>query len=203
MRTGSRLAPLALLPLALALAVTGCGTETPGSRPTPGPAELDARARWAQTDKDHVYVTEAEGFEASRMASGVIGDDGFQVTYLRKDGVRLTVSAERRPFSEKECAAANTAGPDGCVRDGARWYLRSAGQHAYVHAENGLRVEVAAPLTVDRKALQGAAERAHRADAAELDAVLPERTDGGQPVERGDLPPVGDGAPDNSVGVGG
>ena len=71
-----------------------------------------------------------------------------------------------------------------------------------MRAENGLRVEVAAPLTVERKALKGAAERTHRADAAELDAVLPERTGGGQPVERGDLPP-GDGAPDNSVGAGG
>ncbi|WP_406061996.1 hypothetical protein OG462_28855 [Streptomyces sp. NBC_01077] len=201
MRIGPRPTLLALLPLALA--VTGCGTETAGGRPTPGPAELDARARWAQTDKDHVYVTGAEGFEVSRMASGVIGDDGFQVTYVTKDGVRLTVSAERRPFSDEECAATITAEQDSCVRDGDRWYLRSAERHAYVREENGLRVEVAAPPTLSRNVLEGAAERAHRADAAELDAVLPEETGPGQPVERGDLPPVGDGAPDNSVGAGG
>ncbi|WP_328942638.1 hypothetical protein OG259_14470 [Streptomyces sp. NBC_00250] len=200
MRIGPRLTLLALLPLALA--VTGCGTETAGERPTPGPAELDARARWAQTDTDHVYVTEAEGFEPAPMGAGVVGDDGFQVAYVSKEGVRLTVSAERRPFSAKECAA-STAEQDSCVRDGARWYLRSAERHAYVSNEKGLRVEVAAPLTMDRKALKGAAERAHHADAAELDAVLPKQAGTGQPVERGDLPPVGDGAPDNSVGAGG
>jgi hypothetical protein len=58
--------------------------------------------------------------------------------------------------------------------------------------------------TVDRATLRKAAEAAHAAGDAELDAVLPtERPGGGAPVERGDLPPVGDGAPDNGVGAGG
>ncbi|MEV6652070.1 hypothetical protein [Streptomyces sp. NPDC051219] len=59
---------------------------------------------------------------------------------------------------------------------------------------------------VDRETLRVAARSAHPADEAELDDLLPEApgaASGGQPVERGDLPPVGDGAPDNEGGTSG
>lgn len=56
---------------------------------------------------------------------------------------------------------------------------------------------------MDRDTLRSAAQAAHPADDRELDEVLPEKTAPASPVERGDLPPVGDGAPNNDVGVGG
>ncbi|WP_344493164.1 hypothetical protein [Streptomyces enissocaesilis] len=57
---------------------------------------------------------------------------------------------------------------------------------------------------MDRDTLRQAAEKAHRADGRELDAVLPERGEGAgadEMPERGDLPPEGDGAPDNDMGA--
>jgi hypothetical protein len=74
-------------------------------------------------------------------------------------------------------------------------------QSAYVSASDGSSDR----KTVNRDTLRRAAESAHRADDQELDAVLPElgADSTGRPVERGDLPPVGDGAPDNGVGVSG
>ncbi|MEU5983150.1 hypothetical protein [Streptomyces sp. NPDC047434] len=198
MRTGPRLSLLVLLPLVLAVA--GCGTEVPGG-PAPDRAELEARAHAAQTRVEHVYVTEAEGFRPALQSAGVIGDDGFQLTYVGPAGEQLTLSAERRPFTERDCAAPPAG--DTCVKEGGGWYRRSADRHAYLRNENGLRVELAAPLSVGRDLLRGAAAEAHRADDAELDAVLPRRTSGSGPVERGDLPPVGDGAPDNGVGASG
>ncbi|MFE0416557.1 hypothetical protein [Streptomyces tendae] len=55
-----------------------------------------------------------------------------------------------------------------------------------------------------RDVLRAAALAAHRPDAAETDALLPSVEPApATPVERGDLPPFGDGAPDNHVDVGG
>ncbi|WP_030758330.1 hypothetical protein [Streptomyces griseus] len=205
---------LLLLLLALALAaLTGCGTVTatgprataPRSAAAPtaaGRADLEARARYARTRVEHVYVTEAEGYAPALQSAGVVGDDGFQITYVDGKGGRITLSAERRPFTAEECAAGPPDG-DGCEAGGGGRYRRSGDRHAYLRDENGLRVEVAAPLTVPRGLLERAAAAAHRADDAELDAVLPRATAPAGPVERGDLPPVGDGAPDNSVGASG
>ncbi|WP_282694250.1 hypothetical protein [Streptomyces sp. CC208A] len=196
-----RTAPLLLL----LLAVTGCGTVTAGGTPPPPPdrSALEARARHAQIRVEHVYVTEAEGYAPALQSAGVVGDDGFQIVYVREDGGgNLTLTAERRPFRAEECVAGPAKG-DSCVAEGDGWYRRTGEQHAYLRNENGLRVEVAAPLTVPRDLLRQAAAKAHRADDTELDAVLPKSTGGGPPVERGDLPPVGDGAPDNAVGASG
>ncbi|MFD4373556.1 hypothetical protein [Streptomyces sp. NPDC058486] len=193
-----RTAPLLLL----LLAATGCGTVTAGAPPAPDRAALEARAQYAQTRLEHVYVTEAEGYAPALQSAGVVGDDGFQIVYVRQGGGNLTLTAERRPFSAEECAA-GPAGGDTCEPEGDGWYRRTGDQHAYLRNEDGLRVELAAPLTVPRELLKEAAGKAHRADDTELDAVLPKATGADGPVERGDLPPVGDGAPDNSVGASG
>ncbi|MFE5792322.1 hypothetical protein ACFQ8C_07040 [Streptomyces sp. NPDC056503] len=198
-----RTAPLPPLLLAAGLSVlAGCGTVTASDPPAPDHAALEARARHAQTRVEHVYVTEAEGYEPALQSAGVIGEDGFRIVYVGKDGDSVTLSAERRPFRAEECVA-GPAGGDGCEAEGDGWYRREGDRHAYLRNEGGLRVEVAAPLTVPRGLLKEAAAGAHRADDAELDAVLPESTGPGGAVERGDLPPVGDGAPDNSVGASG
>ncbi|WP_418959053.1 hypothetical protein [Streptomyces tritici] len=203
MRSRRRTRLLALLPLLVpALALTGCGTEVVGAG-TPDRAELEARARAAQTRVEHVYVTESDGFELARQSVGVIGDDGFQAVYVSEKGEQLTLSVERRPFTEKDCAS----GPDSCTMEGASWYRSSPHGHSYVRNDGGLRVQLTAPVSIPKDVLKAAADRTHRADDAELDAVLPENPasggGSGRPVERGDLPPNGDGAPRNDVGASG
>ncbi|MCT4355363.1 hypothetical protein M5362_19700 [Streptomyces sp. Je 1-79] len=200
MRSVPRLAVLLLLPLALA--VTGCGTKVLGATP-PDRAELQARARALQTLPEHVYVTEADGFELAEQSVGVLGGDGFSATYVSKTGGQITIGVDRGTVDEKTCAAEASAS-GACEKDGKGWYRASGGRHAYLRTENGLRIQLTADTAgVDRAVLRAAAEKAHRADDAELDAVLPEETGPGEPVERGDLPPVGDGAPDNGVGASG
>ncbi|MFF6789897.1 hypothetical protein ACFY9C_12530 [Streptomyces filamentosus] len=209
--------PRLLLFAAGLAALAGCGTVTAADPPPAAPpasastasaapavdrADLEARARYARTRVEHVYVTEAEGYTPALQSAGVVGDDGFRVTYVDGKGGEVTLSAERRPPAGEECVAGPPGG-DGCEAEGDGWYRRSGDRHAYLREENGLRVEVAAPLAVPRDLLRRAAAGAHRADDAELDAVLPRATAPAGPVERGDLPPVGDGAPDNSVGTGG
>ncbi|MZG03188.1 hypothetical protein [Streptomyces sp. SID5614] len=222
-----RLRPLLLTPtltvtLALALAATGCGTEpAPGSRtaadrsssagPAPGRAELEARASAAQLVAEHVWVTEAEGYALARQSVGVLGDDGFGSVYTEPDGGQIRLSVERLPHADADCTEGPAPGSAQeplvvCERDGDQWYSATESGHAYAREQDGLVVTLSGTRQeVDRATLRAAARAAHRADDYELDQVLPPAGEGAgrQPVERGDLPPVGDGAPNNDVGASG
>ncbi|MFJ9636370.1 hypothetical protein [Streptomyces sp. NPDC101178] len=215
------LLPTVTLALTLA-AATGCGTvPAPGSEssadrsssagPAPDRAELEARASAAQLVAEHVWVTEATGYALARQSVGVLGDDGFGSSYTAPDGGMLQLSAERRPHAVADCTdgSAPAGGQEAlvtCERDGEQWYRATESGHAYAQEQDGLVITVSgAREQVDRATLRSAALAAHRADDHELDRVLPPAGDGSgqQPVERGDLPPVGDGAPDNEVGASG
>ncbi|MET8941440.1 hypothetical protein ABZ329_25510 [Streptomyces rubiginosohelvolus] len=222
-----RLRPLLLTPtltvtLALALAATGCGTEpAPGSRtaadrsssagPAPGRAELEARASAAQLVAEHVWVTEAAGYALARQSVGVLGDDGFGSVYTEPDGGQIRLSVERLPHAGADCTEGPAPGSSQeplvvCERDGDQWYSATESGHAYAREQDGLVVTLSGTRQeVDRATLRAAARSAHRADDYELDQVLPPAGEGAgrEPVERGDLPPVGDGAPNNDVGASG
>ncbi|ARX86333.1 hypothetical protein SMD44_05804 [Streptomyces alboflavus] len=230
------LLPAALLLLA-PLALTGCGSEDAGSGnrasgdrassdrasgnagsgagSTPSRADLEDRARAAQTRTAHVYVTEADGFTLAEQSVGVLGDDGFQAVYVAKrGGAQIKVGVERGTVDDTSCRGLYPPAKR-CEKDGKGWYRTSGpgspdstdasgSWHAYVRSEHGLRIQLSAdPGLVDRDTLRAAAEKAHRADAAELDAVLPMKTSPTAPVERGDIPRDGDGAPQDPPGAGG
>ncbi|KFK91106.1 membrane protein [Streptomyces sp. JS01] len=218
-----RLRPLLLTTtLTLALAATGCGTEpAPGSQtaadrsssagPAPGRAELEARASAAQLVAEHVWVTEAAGYALARQSVGVLGDDGFGSVYTEPDGGQIRLSVERLPHADADCTDGPASGSAqeplvACERDGEQWYRATESGHAYAREQGGLVVTLSGTRQeVDRATLRAAARAAHRADDYELDQVLPPAGEGAgrQPVERGDLPPVGDGAPNNDVGASG
>ncbi|MET8880242.1 hypothetical protein [Streptomyces rubiginosohelvolus] len=220
-----RLRPLLLtttLTMTLALAATDCGTEpAPGSQtaddrsssadPAPDRAELEARASAAQLVADHVWVTESAGYALARQSVGVLGDDGFGSVYTEPDGGQIRLSVERLPHADADCTDGPAAGSDRepvvtCERDGEQWYRATESGHAYAQEQGDLVITVSGePEKVDRATLRAAARAAHRADDYELDQVLPsaEEASGRQPVERGDLPPEGDGAPNNEVGASG
>ncbi|MGA5469179.1 hypothetical protein ACPCUK_10155 [Streptomyces arboris] len=215
------LLPTVTLALALA-AVTGCGSvPAPGSEsaadrsssaePAPDRAELESRASAAQLVAEHVWVTEAAGYALARQSVGVLGDDGFGSSYTAPDGGMLQLSVERRPHAVADCTdgSAPAGGQEPlvtCERDGEQWYRATESGHAYAQEQGDLVITVSGERErVDRATLRSAARAAHRADDHELDRVLPPAGDGSgrQPVERGDLPPVGDGAPNNGVGASG
>ncbi|MEU3705225.1 hypothetical protein AB0E82_23380 [Streptomyces anulatus] len=211
------------LALTLTLAAaTGCGTEvasdaeaarsaSASAAPAPDRAELEARARAVQTVAEHVWVTEAPGYTLARQSVGVVGDDGFGSVYTTSEGGQIQLRVERLPHADADCTDGPAAGSAQdpvvtCERDGEQWYRATESGHAYAQEQGDLVVTVSgAREEVDRAALRAAARAAHRADDHELDQVLPPAGEaaGRQPVERGDLPPVGDGAPNNDVGASG
>ncbi|WEH39752.1 hypothetical protein [Streptomyces sp. AM 2-1-1] len=204
-----------LWPALLVLTLAGCGTEhadAGGEAPVgaPDPAELEARAAHLQTRTDHVYVTEIPGYTLALQSVGVLGDDGFGSSYTDRNGHVIQLGVERAAYSPADCGEKQpTDGSPGytvCEHEDDGWYSATALGHAYARTEGDVVVTVSAGLPgVDRATLRTAADAAHRADDAELDKVLPPlgEAPGSQPIERGDLPPNGDGAPNNEVGASG
>ncbi|MER5750526.1 hypothetical protein [Streptomyces sp. NPDC002088] len=96
-----------------------------------------------------------------------------------------------------------TADRTSCTRDGDAWYRSAGEQSEYAVPKKGYVVRVGGD-GVPRDVLRAAAHKVHRPSADELDALLPSAAPAAtEPVERGDLPTVGDGAPNNNPGAGG
>lgn len=224
-RTARTVLPVALLPLLL----TGCGTEKAVSvareplAPVPDRARLHARAEALGVAPGLVYVTESPGFTLARQSVGVYGGDGFSAAYWsRRNSAQLLLVVDRGTMTAGSCPeeplGQGTGATVTCERDGDAWYRTSAGQHEYAvpHEDHVVRIS-GVTAVVDRDVLRSAALAAHRPTDAELAYLLPHPHHGkphheegklapprdGMPVERGDLPPVGDGAPSNEVGTSG
>ncbi|CAL9417819.1 hypothetical protein SUDANB171_01785 [Streptomyces sp. enrichment culture] len=212
-------ATVLLLPL-LALPLTACGSGGPAAPaaeavdPTPpadtsaapaspdapdpsepadpaeptAPADPSAPAEFPGVDPELIYLTEIPGYTLAPQSAGVIGDDGWGCSYVSATGGTIELRVERA-----EPGAADTD----ITAD------RAAGITEFHRIRDGVRISV---LTTDPDAdpdlLRAALEAAHPADAAELAGALP-RKDGGAPVQRGDLPPNGDGAPLDPEGAAG
>ncbi|MFA3876179.1 hypothetical protein ABS735_21250 [Streptomyces sp. MMCC 100] len=221
MNRHARVLPVLLL---APLLLTACGSEkadadrpsgspsaaAPAAAPDTDGGELTARAQAMGVAPELVYVTEAPGFTLAQQSVGVRGDDGFSATWV--DGgtnALLSLAVERGTITAGTCPEQPVGDMSGehttCERDGEAWYRTGAGRHEYALPEEGHVVRVSAETdAVPRDVLRAAALAAHRPDAAETDRLLPSADPApATPVERGDLPRFGDGAPDNHVDVGG
>ncbi|MDQ1035470.1 hypothetical protein QFZ75_001886 [Streptomyces sp. V3I8] len=215
-----RALPLLLLPFLLVAcgtqeARTGTGAATgtgSGTGSAADPAELASRAEALGVAPELVYVTRAPGFAVAGQSVGVFGDDGFHAAYFnRKTRAQVEMFVDRGTLTAKNCPAAQLGQggptqPATCERDGNLWYREAAGSHEYAVPRDGHVIRLVGDADrLDRAVLRAAAEAVHRPDAEELTALLPPAPEGSatEPVERGDLPPVGDGAPDNEVGASG
>jgi hypothetical protein len=215
-----RVLPLLLAPLLL----TACGTE-PARDPVASaasaaaasaraekefltPDELENRAKAMGADPDLVHVMRLPGYTLARQSVGVLGDDGFSATYVAEPPAMIRLSVERGSMTEDTCRDQPVGDMSGerttCEPDAGMWYRTGGGRHEYALPKNGYVVRLSAETApVTRAVLRAAADSVHRPDAAEAAATLPSPRPATTPVQRGDLPPNGDGAPDNGVDIGG
>ncbi|MFD7276440.1 hypothetical protein ACFV80_05155 [Streptomyces sp. NPDC059862] len=183
---------LPLAALLIPVLLTGCGTE----KEPADPAEIASRASALGIAPEHVYVTEADGFTLAQQSVGVHGGDGFSAVYVSQQaGAQIQLTVDRGTVNSANC-------PD-CARDGDAWFRSAGEQREYAVPKDGHVLRVSGGLGVSRDVLREAALGAHHPSAAELDTLLPAAPDAAEPVERGDLPPAGDGAPNNDVGASG
>lgn len=169
---------LLLLPL---LTLTACGSSGPADAD-----ELAARAASIGVDPDVVYAVSLDGFAPASQSAGVMGDAGFGVAYTAPDGRMAMLTTDPRGAADPGCVVAGD-------------------QHECVAVHDGVAVRLSAAAdAVDEETLRAAVEGAHAPSADELAALFADAPDGGgAPVERGDLPPSGDGAPIDPEGAAG
>lgn len=196
------------------------------------PATIAERAAYYGVVPEQVLTVDVEGLTAISHAGGAYGADGYSAVFsdvAAGDAVMLSamtgeISAQTCPDLPVHTADSTSEGPVGCTVDGEAFH-RTAGEAQEYAVQRDDAVVRVSGTGVDPEVLRAALESVRVPTAEELDTLLPPApsstassspgsgtgdgapgtgTDGGVegPVERGDLPP-GDGAPDNSVGVGG
>ncbi|MFF3330991.1 hypothetical protein ACFYWX_15715 [Streptomyces sp. NPDC002888] len=185
----------------------GSGTGSADASPADS-AELAARAQALGIAPEFVYITGAPGYTLAQQSVGVLGDDGFSAVYWsQKTNTQLQLSVDRGTLTAENCPQQPVGDAGGahttCTRDGEAWYRSNGQQKEYAIPKEGHVIRLRGE-GVPREVLSEAAREVHRPSADELDTLLPEAAaQQTEPVERGDLPPVGDGAPNNNVDVGG
>ncbi|MFG2786389.1 hypothetical protein [Streptomyces sp. NPDC048419] len=208
-RTLRALPPLLLLPVLL---TAGCGTEKAGANAGAGgsatpadPARLKARAQALGIAPELVYVTGSPGYTLARQSVGVSGDDGFSAVYWSpKTNTQIEIRVDRGTLTAATCPRQPVGdAPDGqtrCTREGDAWYRSAGRQHGYAQPRKGYVIWLTG-AGVPRATLHKALLAAHHPSAAELADLLPPAPTSTPtaPVRRGDLPPNGDGAPNNAV----
>lgn len=160
----------------------------------------------AGTPTELAYTVELPGYELADQSVGVVGEDGFGAVYVSPEGREVELTVDRGRFSDGLCRETPLrhtdppTAPTTCERDGTGWYRAGGGRHEHVVVRGDHVLRLNGPIEeVDRATLGTAVSQARPADGAASDPTT--RPSG--PVERGDLPATGDGAPDNSVGPGG
>ena len=175
------------------LLLTACAGLGGAEGATADPAQPASIAAWSEPAgiaPGLVYVTDVEGFELATQSVGVFGNDGMSAMYTRSGAVFATVMLT----TSRDLAPDVVLCPE--LPDSSEPLLRCAVERGGVHvALDGADVEAAT--------LRAAAEAVRVPGEDELGHLFADVPRPETPVERGDLPPDGDGAPLNEPGPGG
>lgn len=178
-----------VLALPASLLFSACAGLGAGGAPA-APAPIAEWSEPAGIAPGLVYVTDVEGFELATQSVGVFGNDGMSAMYTRSGAALATVmlTTSRDPAADVVLCTE--------LPDSSEPVLRCAAERDGVHILlEGENVEAAT--------LRAAAEAIRVPGEDELDHLFSDVPTGQAPVERGDLPAEGDGAPLNEVGPGG
>jgi hypothetical protein len=168
-----------------------------------GEAEM-GRLRAQGVAADLIYLVDMPGYKLAEQSVGVINEEGFGAAYASPEGRIVELRVDRGTFSDDVCRdrpvhnATNV--PVTCERDEVGWYRVAGDRHEYIVVQGDHFIRLNGVATeVTRSALKQAVAGARPVTSDGNGTPEPPRT----PVERGDLPTAGDGAPNNEVGPGG
>ena len=189
--------------------LAGCATGAGGSSPAE-PGQIAERAASLGIDAELVYTTRVDGYELAVQSVGPSNSVGMSATWFDNGtGEMLTLRTAYGELSAESCPAI----PIEEAYDAAvtceqtaddLWHRWAAGAHEYVAVRDDVLVRVSS-AGAPPEDLRAAADAAHVPSAAELDRLFADAPENppGPPVERGDLPENGDGAPVDPQGPGG
>lgn len=188
---------------ALAASTVGCASTEPAAREV-----LAQRATAAGISPDLVYVTGVDGYDLAPQSVGLTGAEGMSASWVNtQTGGILTVRTDRGTLTTETCPEVplwDTLDDVTCTSEGDIWHRFSGSVEEYIVARDGALIRVTGANLADPADLEAAAEAVRVPSDAELDLLFSDLPDGpAQPIERGDLPENGDGAPIDPSSPGG
>ncbi|MFC6087322.1 hypothetical protein [Sphaerisporangium aureirubrum] len=205
--TRAALVFLGLIVLIIVVFVLGRGFLAGGGGPAGAltPAALE-QARGQGVAPDLIYAVEVKGYSLADQSVGVVGDAGFGAFYVSESGHRVQLRIDRGTMSDDSCPGVPVTdmepltAPVRCERDEAGWYREGGGHHEYVAVRADHLIKLAGRVgEVDRATLKAAVAGARPVSQSDPGTPSTPAT----PVQRGDLPTTGDGAPIQPTGPGG
>ena len=175
------------------------------------PADPQAIAEYADAvgiAPDLVYTTEVDGYDLAPQSVGPGAADGMSATWVDGDtGAMLTIRTDRGELTAASCVQLPLwDAPDetvSCTEDGDVWRRSGGGVDEYIAVRGGALIRVTGMNGATPADLGAAADSVRVPSSAELELLFSDLEAPGEPVERGDLPENGDGAPIDTVGPGG
>ena len=204
-----RPAIVVVIAASVAMTVTACATGVAGEAPADS-AQIAESARSLGIAPELVYTTDVEGYELAVQSVGPNGSAGLQGTWFNDStGGMLTIRTDLGELTAETCPATPLEEAlDATVtckedEDGL-WHRSAGGAHEYVATHAGVLFRVSG-RDAPPEDLRAAAQAAHVPSAAELELLFSDAPElpTGPPVERGDIPENGDGAPIDQPGPGG
>ena len=187
-----------------AASIVGCASAKPAD-----PEAIAKRATDAGISSDLVYVTGVDGYDLAPQSVGPTGGAGMSASWFNAEtGGMLTVRTDRGTLTAETCPEAplwdTLEGEVVCSNEGDLWHRVSGSVEEYIVARGGVLILVTGQNLASAADLKAAAEAVRLPSDAELDllfSTLPHAP--AEPIERGDLPENGDGAPVDPSGPGG
>lgn len=200
----------ALLGAAIALGIAslgGCASAAPGTDAAE-PALIAERASVVGIAPDLVYTTAVDGYDLAPQSVGVGDAAGMSATWFNGGtGAMVTIRTDRGEMTAASCVDMPvweaSDEPVTCTEEDGLWHRSARDIHEYVAVRDGALIRVIG-TGAPKSELEAAAKAVHVPSDEELELLfsdLPEVAP--TPVERGDLPKNGDGAPIDMGGEGG
>ena len=192
----------------ICLSLAGCASMTSGGDAA-DPDSIAEVANGTRIAPELVYSTEVNGYDLAPQSVGPSASDGIMASWFNNGtGSILTIRSEAGVLTEASCAAKPLwDAPDEavtCTDEDGVWHRSGGGIHEYVAVRDGALIWVSGMDGATQADLLAAAKAVRVPSEAELERLFSDAPrSAGEPVERGDLPENGDGAPIDPTGPGG
>lgn len=192
----------------VAIALGGCASTASGTNA----ADQDSIAERASAlgvSPALVYTTDIDGYALAPQSVGPGAADGMSATWFNSaTGAMLTLRTDSGDLTAASCVEMPLwDAPDDtvtCTDEGDVWHRSAGSVHEYVAVRDGALIRVTGMNDAPRADLLAAAKAVHVPSDAELALLFSDAPEApADPVERGDVPENGDGAPVDPSGPGG
>jgi hypothetical protein len=207
-RSGLRRVAVAAALVSICVSLAGCASTTSGANAA-DPDAIAEVAAGAGIAPELVFTTEVDGYDLAPQSVGPGAADGMTATWFNNGtGATLTIRTDAGELTGASCAATPLwDAPDEavtCTYEDGIWHRSGGGIHEYIAVRDGALIRVTGMDDASQEDLLAAATAVRVPSEAELELLFSDLPpSSGQPVERGDLPENGDGAPIDPTGPGG